>query len=315
MNQIKYNIAVDLGGTRIKVGLMNEDSLVSKEIIDADPSGLCANMHNIENTIAHLVQQTQTTHKNITGVGMAFPGIVNPVTKKVLSTNKKYDDAPAIDLEKWVDEKWNAKFYIDNDARMATVGEWKFGAGKGSDNIVMLTIGTGIGSSTIIEGKLLRGTHFQAGCLGGHFIVDHKGNLCSCGNIGCVEAQASTWSIVQRAKNDNGFKKSMLSKIEKIDFQAVFNAAGKNDLLAIDLKHECMDIWAAGIINLIHAYDPEVVILGGGILNSKDEILPYISERVNKYAWTPWGQVELKASVLMSSAALLGVNYSMQHNL
>ena len=270
MNQIKYNIAIDLGGTRIKVGLMNEDSLVSKEIIDADPSGLCANMHNIENTIAHLVEQTQTTLKNITGVGMAFPGIVNPVTKKVLSTNKKYDDAPAIDLKKWVDEKWNAKFYIENDARMATVGEWKFGAGKGSDNIVMLTIGTGIGSSTIIEGKLLRGTHFQAGCLGGHFIVDHKGNLCSCGNIGCVEAQASTWSIVQRAKNDNGFKKSMLSKIEKIDFQAVFNAAGKNDLLAIDIKHECMDIWAAGIINLIHAYDPDVVILGGGILNSKD---------------------------------------------
>jgi glucokinase len=312
---VNYQLAVDLGGTNIKLGLLRTGAVVDEQTIPANSiSGLSANLASLEKNINDLLAKNNVRN-NLSGIGFAFPGLVDPVRKKVLSTNKKYDDAPAFDIEKWVKDRWNTEFFIDNDARMAAVGEWKFGAAKGSDDVVVITIGTGIGSSAIIEGKLLRGKHFQAGCLGGHFTVNYRGNICTCGNIGCVEAEASTRSIASRITTDPDYHKSTLSKVDTIDFLSVFTESKNNDDLATVVKYECMDVWSAGLINLIHAYDPEIVVLGGGILNSKDEVIPYIAERVNKYAWCPWGRVKIVSSDLMNRAALLGVGYCLEHKI
>ena len=312
MNQ--FSIGIDLGGTRIKLGLLKDHTIVEKKIFDAESAkGVQANLSRIETAIDHLLEKHQIKQDVLQGIGLSFPGLVDPVSKKIISTNKKYDDAPQLHLEEWVAQKWNTSFYIENDARMAAVGEWKFGAGRGSNDVVAVTIGTGIGTSAIIEGRLLRGKHFQAGCLGGHFTVQYKGNICTCGNIGCVEAQASTWNISEMVKTDPGFSNSSLSSEANIDFYKVFKASQQNDALATRIKYECMNIWSAGIINLIHAYDPEIVILGGGILNSKEEIIPYIEQRVAQYAWCPWGKVQIRASALMEDAAIFGVAYCLSH--
>jgi len=114
-------------------------------------------------------------------------------------------------------------------------------------------------------------------------------------------------------KTDPEFSNSSLSDEENIDFYTVFKASQQNDALATRVKYECMNVWSAGIINLIHAYDPEIVVLGGGILNSKEEIIPYIQQRVAEYAWCPWGEVQIKASELMEDAAILGVTYCLSH--
>jgi glucokinase len=312
MNQ--FSIGIDLGGTRIKLGLLKNDTLVEKKIFDAESAkGLAANLRKLETVIDEMLEKHQIKPNMLQGIGLSFPGIVDPVSKKIISTNKKYDDGPQLHLEEWVTQKWNTTFYMENDARMAAVGEWIFGAGRGSNDVVVITIGTGIGSSAIIEGRLLRGKHFQAGCLGGHFTVQYNGNTCTCGNIGCVEAQASTWNISEMVKTDPEFSKSSLATEAYVDFYMVFKASQKNDALATRIKYECMNIWSAGIINLIHAYDPEIVVLGGGILNSKEEIIPYIQQRVAQYAWCPWGKVQIKASELMEDAAILGVTYCLSH--
>jgi glucokinase len=198
---------------------------------------------------------------------------------------------------------------------MATVGEWKFGAGLGSDDIVMVTVGTGIGTSVVIEGKLLRGKHYQAGCLGGHFTVNYSGKQCSCGNIGCVEAEAATWNLAALARNHPNYSNSALSKEEIIDFAALFKLAKSGDLIANEIKLHCLNVWTAGIISYIHAYDPEKVILGGGILKSQAEIVPYIQDKVDKHAWTPWGKVAIIASSLDDSAAIVGATFSLQNNI
>jgi glucokinase len=311
----KFAIAADLGGTRIKLGLLKNNVLLEKIIIDAEADkGLKANLARLETEIEHLLRKHEVKPNMLQGIGLAFPGIVNPLSKKIISTNKKYDDGPQLNLAEWAGQKWNTALYIENDARMAAVGEWKFGAGRGSNDIVAVTIGTGIGSSAIIEGRLLRGKHFQAGILGGHFTVQYNGNECTCGNIGCVEAEASTWNISHMIKTDPGFSKSSLANESQLDFYAVFKASQKNDELATRIKYECMNTWSAAIINLIHAYDPEIVVLGGGILNSKEEIIPYMQERVPRYAWTPWGKVQIKASELMDDAAILGVGYCLLHS-
>jgi glucokinase len=312
----QFSIGIDLGGTRIKLGLLNNGALVEKKVFDAQSAkGLRASLQKLETVIDGLLQKHQITPALLQGIGLCFPGIVDPVSKKIISTNKKYDDGPELNLQEWVSQKWNTAFYIENDARMATVGEWIFGAAKGSNDVVGVTIGTGIGSSAIIEGRLLRGKHFQAGCLGGHFTIEYRGNICTCGNIGCVEAQASTWNLSKMIQTDPGFSKSSLANEGSLDFYTVFKASQEKDALATRIKYECMNIWSAGIINLIHAYDPEIVVLGGGILNSREEIIPYIQQRLTQYAWCPWGNVQIKASELIDDAAILGVAYCLANQL
>jgi glucokinase len=312
----KHSIAIDLGGTRIKLGLLTQDAIIAKKIIPADPvNGLAGALQRLHEEIERMLGDHRIPAASLLGIGLAFPGLVNTESKRILSTNKKYDDAPEIDVEEWVENHWGTGFFIDNDARMACVGEWKFGAGQDTNDLVVVTLGTGVGTAVIMDGKLIRGRHFQAGCLGGHFSIQYNGRPCTCGNIGCVEAHASTWSLEERARSSPGFKDSLLSAAPMIDFAALFESAKQNDQLANTIKQECLEIWAAGIINLIHAYDPEVVVLGGGVLNSGSEILPYVMDKVRQHAWCPWGNVQIRATRLFSNACLWGLHYCLQNKL
>jgi glucokinase len=312
----KFAIGIDLGGTRVKIGLVFGDKLIAKTIIPArSAEGLGANLPFIESEICRMLFAHNVPSALFAGIGLGFPGLVDPKQKKILSTNKKYDDALELDLGQWVEKKWNAPFFMDNDARMAAVGEWKYGAGKGTDNLVVITIGTGIGTSAIIEGKLLRGKHFQAGCLGGHLSVDYKGPVCTCGNVGCMEAHAATWSIKQRVTESANYGDSTMSATEVIDFESLFREAKNNDQLAQQIRNDCLDVWAAGIVNLIHAYDPEVVVIGGGVLNNKDEVMPYLIDKVKQHAWCPWGTVAIKPTALLSDAGIFGAVHCLQNEI
>jgi glucokinase len=252
--------------------------------------------------------------KNFKGIGFGFPGLVDWQANKILSTNAKYDDALNIQLDDWVKENWNVDFFMDNDARLAAVGEWKYGAGSDTDDLVVMTIGTGIGTSVIMNGKLLHGKHFEAGCLGGHISVVYNGRMCNCGNRGCVEAYASTWALKERIREHNNFKKSSLSTVPVIDFEALFNEADKQDALAVEFKNDCIELWSAAIVNLIHAYDPEVVVVGGGVMQRHEELIPLIKEKVYQHAWTPWGKVDIQPSQLASDAGIYGAVHCLQHH-
>ena len=288
-----HYIGIDLGGTRVKLGLVTEGRVVARRIIPAS-SGLEASLPVIAREVDELLRSGQVARASLAGVGLAFAGLVDPSAQRILSTNKKYDDALDVDLPAWVKQNWNVPFFMDNDARMAAVGEWKYGAGRGTDDLVIMTIGTGIGTSAIIGGQLLRGRHFQAGVLGGHISVQYEGRPCTCGNKGCLEAYGSTWSLAGRVAGI-------------ADFEALFAAAASGNAEALRVRQDCYDVWSAGIVNLIHAYDPEVVVLGGGALSRADEILPYVTEKVERHAWTPWGKVSIRATRLHGDAGVLGV--------
>ncbi|HTI91315.1 MAG TPA: ROK family protein [Puia sp.] len=306
-----YYIGIDLGGTRVKIGLVAggkgeahagtapAGSVIARKIIQADAAGgLEASFPVIQKEIDDLLQAYHVTRAALGGIGLAFPGLVDPSSRRILSTNKKYDDALAVDVPGWVRQHWDVPFFMENDARMAAVGEWKYGAGRDTNDLVVMTIGTGIGTSAIIEGKLLRGRHFQAGCLGGHISVQYEGRECTCGNKGCLEAYGSTWSLKGRVK----------------DFETLFAMAEGGDESALRIRQDCFDVWATGIVNLIHAYDPEVVVLGGGVMMQSDKILPYLTEKVHAHAWTPWGKVQLRATQLHSDAGIAGVVHCLQFN-
>ena len=310
----KYYIGIDLGGTRIKMGLLQGQEIIDRTMIDASSAnGLTGALAGIRDAVNYMLNRNHITPKHLSGLGLGFPGIVDPVRKKILSTNAKYDDAVDIDLEAWYLENWDGLFFIDNDTRLAALGEWKFGEGKNSDNLVVMTIGTGIGTAAIIDGKLMRGKHFQA-ALGGHFTIDYHGRACNCGNTGCLEAHASTWSISQRIMKDAEFEKSSLSTRRLIDFETLFQEADNEDRLALRVREDCFDAWAAGIVNLVHAYDPELIIIGGGVMNNREQMLKGLTNRVHQHAWTPWGKVQIKSSQLMEVAGIIGAVYGLQYS-
>ena len=306
----KPAIAIDLGGTKIKIGLVRCDAVLASVSINADSNdGLQKKLPAIKNEIEKLLQQQALSVRDVSGMGMAVPGIVDSIKKKILSIDKKFGDAPETDLAAWCKESFGWKLSLENDARTALIGEWKYGKAKDCDNIVLMTLGTGIGSSAIMEGKILRGKHFLAGILGGHSVINYKGSLCNCGNIGCGETEASTWMIAEKVKRSNVFAQSALAKENTIDFESIFRCAENGDVLAQQIKIESLDAWCAAAINLIHAYDPEMLILSGGIMASSESIVPYMQQKISQHAWTPWGKVKIETSALINTAALLGAGW------
>ena len=309
-------IALDLGGTRIKIGIVEENCIVASSMLDAfSNNGLVPRLPHIEIAIHDLLHSAHVGLNEIAGIGMSMPGIIDTKRSRVLSVNQKYFDSVGIDLKTWARDQFNLPLYAENDARSALIGEWRYGAGIGTDNIVMVTLGTGVGGAAMIDGKLLHGKHYQAGCLGGHFTINYLGQLCNCGNVGCVETEASTWMLPRLAQTDSEFQASMLASVKVIDYEKVFAFAEMHDLLAKKLVHKSLLAWSSGVVNLIHAYDPEIVILGGGIMQSSETILPFIQKYVMNLEWTPWGKVAIRPAEHGDHAALLGISHLLTESL
>ena len=307
-----YYIGIDLGGTVIKVAIMRGQSgkVVESARMEADSvHGLSPRLEPMAEMINSLLERNGIKSSELGGMAVAFPGIVNVPESRVIATNAKYDDAPQVDMQEWARKNWDVPLVMDNDARMATVGEWQFGAGKGINNMVMMTIGTGIGTGVVQDGRLLYGSNFCAGSLGGHLIVDYRGRRCTCGNIGCAEAHGSSFflSDIIRSHKDvgDGFKRGA----ETETFKSLFDKMRHGDGDATSILHECMDVWSAAIVNYIHAYDPQLVVMGGGIMGSADVILPYVRQKVSSLAWQPREKTRIVASELGDYAALTATEY------
>lgn len=302
-------IGIDLGGTRIKIGIVADGHLLLSTIIEAVPQkGLKAHLSVIKDHILQLMRKSNIP--DVQFMGMAFPGLVDTDTNMVISTSHKYEDALTLDLSGWAKQELGMAFKLENDARLACLGEWKHGAGKQNQDMVMVTLGTGYGSAAIINGKILRGKHFQAGVLGGHFIINYedKERLCSCGKYGCVEATASTWMIEKAARQNSLFEKSLLKEESTIDLTTIFKLSKQGDELAQLLQNHCLDVWGVGLVNLIHAYDPEVIVIGGGISNAGEIIIPYLKKIIAEKAWCPWGQPDIRLAQFPDTAAILGAS-------
>ena len=312
---MSVSIALDVGGTNIKGALVQGGKILAEDSIPVSDNNLLAPLLPvIRERIASMARSANVGSGQFGGIGMAFPCIVDSRESRILSEYVKYRDINDLALNAWAANIWGIPLRMENDARAALVGEWQFGAGKGIDNLVQITIGTGVGSAVLIEGRLLRGKHYVAGNLGGHMTVKYDGSLCNCGNIGCLETVASTWSLPEIARKDPGFGQSMLSREPSIDFRILFDLAKKGDELSCRLRDDCIKAWSFGIVNLVHAFDPERIIVGGGIMKSRDILLPHFRDIIDRHTWLPPGTVEVVAAENENNAALLGMAYLIEKN-
>ena len=300
-------LAIDLGGSHATCGLVEDKTILGCKALDTDRAkSLRAVLPRIAELFRELAENHALTLADFGGVAVGFAGLADSRTGKVLATNSKYEDAPEIDLSAWSRESLGLPLRLENDARMALLGESYAGAAQGFADVVMMTLGTGIGGVAMIEGKLLRGKHAQAGCLGGHLPVLFTGRKCTCGAIGCAEAEASGWSLPLVVNQWPGASESALSKYSNVGFKELFEAAEHRDAVALAIRDRCLNIWAADAVALVHAYDPEVIVIGGGVMDSASIILPYVESYVHTHAWTPWGKVQVRAAALGNNAALVG---------
>jgi glucokinase len=300
-------LAIDLGGTHATCGLVENQTILAHETIDTDRArSLGAVLPQVVDVFQRLVNSNGLSFAECSGVAGGFAGLVDSRAGRVLSTNGKYEDATEVDLAAWSKQTLGLPLRIENDARMALLGEFYAGAARGFTEVVMMTLGTGIGGVAMMDGKLLRGKHFQAGCLGGHIPILFNGRKCTCGAIGCAEAEAAGWSLPLVVKDWPGVSQSTLSKYSHVGFKELFAEAGRGDSVAVAIRDRCLNIWAADAVGLVHAYDPEIIVMGGGVMQSASVILPYIESYLHQYSWTPWGDVHVRAAELGNNAALLG---------
>jgi glucokinase len=300
-------LSLDMGGTHIGCAVVRDQHILACADINSEGAqSLASLLPLISETLRRLLVKAGANLTDCGGIAIGFPGIVDARTGAILSTLKKYEDAMHLDLTGWSRDNLGLTLRMENDARMALLGEHCAGAARDVRDIVMMTLGTGIGGAAMIMGKLLRGAHAHAACLGGHLVADFRGRLCSCGNIGCAETEAAGWSLPGIIREWPGFKQSSLANTPNLDFCTLFTAAENGDCVALEVRQHCLAVWASNAVAMIHAYDPEVVVIGGGVMQSADVILPYVQEHVAKYAWAVWGKPQVRAASLGNNAALLG---------
>jgi glucokinase len=310
-------LALDMGGTHIGCAVVADREIIGTESIPSQNAGsLEALLPPIEKTLLRLLTEAKVNITECKGIAIGFPGIVETRTGNILSTLKKYDDAPRLNLSAWAKDTFGLPLRIENDARMALLGEQYAGAAVGYNDIVMITLGTGIGGAAMIHGRLLRGAHAQAGSLGGHLPLALHGDTCVCGNVGCAESEASGWSLPIIARRWENFSTSSIARLPEINFKELFAEAEKGDAVALQIRDHCLHVWAVNAVALVHAYDPEVIVIGGGVLRNQGyNIVASVFEYVTKHSWTPWGKVRCVGARLGENAALVGAIPLLQETL
>lgn len=278
-------IGVDLGGTKIKIGLVNEEGkIVRSGIIDTDPSHDDKTiMRDMTVEIESLIAKEGLQGKDIKSIGIGVPGLVDYKKGSIIyCTNLSWYNVEAVNYLK---EHFNVPVYIENDATVAAYAESLFGSTKEARDSVFLTIGTGIGGGIIINKEIIRGAH-GAGSEIGHTVIGENFYDCNCGRNGCFETLASATAMIKYAlhKMNSSDMVSSLQRIyiEKGQLEAkdIFEHADLGDALAIETVQRTAKYMAIGIANIYNMLDPEIIAIGGGVSKAGDSFFDLVRSKV-----------------------------------
>lgn len=300
-------LAADFGGTTIKLGLVNDGRIVARARLDVDAERPMADqLETVAGLWEQLLRDEGAALRDCRGAALGLPFFADPKEPRVRGEFGKFPGAAEIDYGDWSQGRLGLPLALENDLRLAVLGEGTAGAGRGKSEVVMLAFGTGLGCAVISGGRLFRGAHNRAATLFGHTTIGPEPAVGRCGNIGCAEDLASTATLTARARARSDFAGSTLSRAARIDFEALFALAAKGDACSQALRDESMAVWAVVTQNAVLAYDPEVVVLGGGVLRSREVILPFIQEHLRRHMPGLPLEVPVLAAALGDDSALLG---------
>ncbi len=284
-----YRIGIDLGGTNIKVGLVDENQQMVQEKFTPTKSERPAEevIADIAKTVLEVLEEQSLGVEDIAGIGVGCAGTIDAKNGEVpYSNNLGWENVPfAMLLQKYLHQE--CRVCISNDANCAALGEAKAGAARGVDNVVLLTLGTGVGGGVIIDGKVFEGAH-AGGTELGHTSLVYGGELCTCGRKGCVEAYVSATGLIRdtrRAAEQN--PDSLLNQLcegdlSRINGKIPFDAMQQGDEVAAAVVNQYFDYLAEAIANFVNLFRPDMVLLSGGICNQGRKLTDPVNERVAK---------------------------------
>lgn len=298
-------LGIDFGGTNLKIGIFGEDSSVLKfeeskleDVFDKDKP-----QDSMVRFVKNFSEKT-----DLKKGGIAIKGLVDRNTGTLINDIGAANVFADINLREMFEQALGIPFTVENDARAYTYGEYKFGAGKNYDSIIALTLGTGVGCSAVINNNLYYSNDPLSGILGGHISIDRNGPECDCGNKGCLELYCSATAL----KKIIAKKHTELVGADDV-LPKFFSLLNENNLYK-ETMNEFNENLAIGIVNLIHTYGPEAVIVGGGLVKSHKLFLPDVNKIVKKRTWTnPRGKIDVLPSLLGNKAAALGAAF-MEYN-
>lgn len=309
-------IGIDLGGTSIKAGLVDFEGNILRQ--NSRPTRIEKEHISIINDIAEQIEELVAVQgisiECIHSIGIGVPGLAEYDTGKVIyCSNLSWKN---IELGKELYSRLGRKVYVENDATVAGLAESLFGSTKGAVNSVLITLGTGIGSGIIINGRIYSGSH-AAGSEIGHMIVGENFYDCNCGNNGCFETLASATSIIRYSQHriKEGAKNSQIlelagNKIENITAEKIFAAAKSGDDLALEAVDRMCKYLAKGIMNIYNVLDPDIIALGGGVSKAGDFLLKRVKENVAKMIYTTdikYGDIVI--ATLGNNAGIVGAAF------
>jgi len=272
-------LGVDLGGTKILTVVTNsQGKMLSRDhSITPAQKGHEAVIQSILESAHRAVERADVDISELTAVGIGAPGLSNPETG-ILFTSPNLAGWRDVPLRDIMQERLGKKTFVINDANAAALGEFYFGAARGIRNFIYITLSTGIGGGIIIDGKIYSGAIGAAGEVG-HMTIDDEGPICNCGNRGCWEALASGTALAKEARHriKEGVATSILEyaegDVEKVTAQVIYSAAEQGDSLAKELIARTGYYVGVGLANLINIFNPELIVIGGGLSNIGDMLL------------------------------------------
>ena len=306
-------LGIDLGGTKILTAVVNtQGEMLSRDhSITPAREGQQAVVRSIFESVGRVLDQAHIATADLVAIGLGAPGLSNPETG-ILFTSPNLPGWKDVPLRDIIEKELGKKVFLINDANAAAVGELYFGAGRGARNFIYITVSTGIGGGIIIDGKIYTGSVGMAGELG-HMVIDDEGPLCNCGNRGCWETLASGTALAREARHKikDGVASSILQlaggDLEKINAEAIHKAARTGDNLATELIAKTAYYLGVGLANLINIFNPEVIVIGGGVSNIGDMLLEPAFEEAGRRAFKPSYQaVRFARAELGRNSGVLG---------
>jgi glucokinase len=297
----KYTLGIDIGGTTIKYGICSSAGKLTGQGAISTPA--TAPKQDILNKLNELVSDNlilaQKKNMTIAAIGIGTPGSVDIHRGYLMGGTPNFKHWRNVSISKFIMDRFDIPVFVDNDANLMAYGEFIYGAGKEKKDVICLTLGTGIGGGIIINGEIYRGSFF-AGAELGHMTIHHAGQPCNCGGQGCLERYASATAVIEDYNRENP-----LNPVQGT--RQIFQLAEQGDGLASDVIERFISYLAAGLANITNIFNPEMIILGGGVSEAGKPFIDRVYQACQKRAMpVSFKNVEIVGATLGNRAGILG---------
>lgn len=300
-------LGIDIGGTNIKVGLVNSSGKVFARTNLATRTFVRNKtklINALVNCLQDILQENRLTKRDILGIGVGLPGLID-AERGIVNFLVNIPGWKKVPLKKIIEKRLGIPTFIDNDVNVMTLGEWEFGAGRGIKNLVCITLGTGVGGGLVVNNEIFRGEGFSAGEIG-HIPLNEKGPKCNCGGYGCLETYVGNKYLSKKGQK--------IFKNKNIALETITARASRGDKKAIQFWNETGTHLGNGLAGVVNVFNPTCIIIGGGIANAHKYLFKAIKKTIKKRAMRiPADMVKIIRAKLGNDAGIIGAQVLVRH--